>query len=57
MKSSNFLLLNLFLILNQKPENRQCRLLVKINYPHSVVYIRFIGTHAQYDHIDAETVL
>ncbi|MBF0138959.1 MAG: type II toxin-antitoxin system HigB family toxin [Magnetococcales bacterium] len=32
------------------------RLLVKINYPHGVVYIRFIGTHAQYDQIDAETV-
>lgn len=32
------------------------RLVVKINYPHGVAYIRFVGTHAQYDQIDAETV-
>lgn len=32
------------------------RLLVKINYPYRVVYIRFIGTHAEYDRIDAETI-
>jgi mRNA interferase HigB len=32
------------------------RLIVKINYPYRVVYIRFIGTHAEYDLIDAETV-
>ncbi len=32
------------------------RLVVKINYPYRVVYIRFIGTHAEYDMIDAETV-
>jgi mRNA interferase HigB len=32
------------------------RLVVHINYPYRVVYIRFIGTHAQYDQIDAETV-
>ncbi|MDH5194510.1 MAG: type II toxin-antitoxin system HigB family toxin [Nitrospira sp.] len=28
------------------------RLLVKINYPYRVVYIRFIGTHAAYDTVD-----
>jgi len=32
------------------------RLLVWINYPYRVVYIRFIGTHAQYDRIDAQTI-
>lgn len=32
------------------------RLVVWINYPYRVVYIRFIGTHAQYDAIDAQTV-
>jgi len=32
------------------------RLVVWINYPYHVVYIRFIGTHAQYDRIDAQTI-
>ena len=32
------------------------RLVVKINYPHQVVYIRFLGTHKQYDAIDAEMI-
>jgi len=32
------------------------RLVVWINYPFRVVYIRFFGTHAQYDRIDAQTV-
>ena len=32
------------------------RLIVRINYPYRVVYIRFIGTHAMYDTIDANTV-
>ena len=32
------------------------RLVVWINYPYRVVYIRFIGTHRQYDRIDAQTV-
>jgi len=29
---------------------------VWINYAYRVVYIRFIGTHAQYDKIDVHTV-
>lgn len=32
------------------------RLVVRINYSYRVVYIRFVGTHADYDRIDAETV-
>lgn len=32
------------------------RIVVWINYPYRVVYIRFIGTHAQYDRIDAQTI-
>ena len=32
------------------------RVVVKINYPYRVVYIRFVGTHAEYDGIDAEEV-
>ncbi len=32
------------------------RLVVSINYPYRVVYLRFVGTHAQYDQIDAETI-
>ena len=32
------------------------RLVVWINYAYRVVYIRFIGTHKQYDEIDAQTI-
>jgi mRNA interferase HigB len=32
------------------------RLVVWINYPYRVVYIRFIGTHQQYDAVDAQTI-
>ena len=32
------------------------RIVVWINYPYRVVYVRFIGTHSQYDRIDAQTV-
>jgi mRNA interferase HigB len=32
------------------------RLVVWINYGYRVVYIRFIGTHSEYDQIDAQTV-
>ncbi len=32
------------------------RIVVWINYPYRVVYIRFIGTHHQYDQIDAQTI-
>jgi mRNA interferase HigB len=32
------------------------RLVVWINYPYKVLYIRFIGTHRQYDQIDAQVI-
>ena len=32
------------------------RLVVWINYTYRVMYIRFIGTHKQYDAIDAQTL-
>ncbi len=32
------------------------RIVVWINYPYRVAYVRFIGTHSQYDLIDAQTV-
>jgi mRNA interferase HigB len=32
------------------------RIVVWINYPYRVVYVRFIGTHSQHDKIDAQIV-
>jgi len=32
------------------------RLVTWINYPFGIVYIRFVGTHSEYDKIDAENV-
>jgi mRNA interferase HigB len=32
------------------------RLVAKINYPYRVVYIRFIGTHRQYDSIEVTEI-
>jgi len=32
------------------------RLVVRINYPLQCVYIRFVGTHADYDRIDATKI-
>jgi mRNA interferase HigB len=32
------------------------RLVVKIHYKTGIVFIRFIGTHADYDKIDAENI-
>ena len=32
------------------------RIVVWVNYPYLVTYIRFIGTHREYNAIDAQTV-
>lgn len=32
------------------------RLIMWINYPYRVVYVRFIGTHAQYDRVNAQKI-
>jgi mRNA interferase HigB len=32
------------------------RLVVRFNYPYRIGYIRFIGTHAQYDAVDVERI-
>jgi len=32
------------------------RVVVKINYPYRIVYVRFVGTHKEYDYIDVNTV-
>jgi mRNA interferase HigB len=32
------------------------RLVAWVNFDYGVVYVRFIGTHRQYDAIDAQTV-
>ena len=32
------------------------RLIVRINYEYQMVWIRFIGTHAEYDKIDANEI-
>lgn len=32
------------------------RLVVKINYPYRIVYVRFVGTHAEYSEVDVEEV-
>lgn len=32
------------------------RLIIKINYEYQMIWIRFIGTHPQYDKINANTI-
>ncbi len=32
------------------------RMVVRFNYDYGIAYVRFIGTHAEYDRIDVETV-
>jgi mRNA interferase HigB len=37
-------------------KGNEYRLVVKVNYSYRVIYIRFVGTHAEYDEINAEEV-
>ncbi len=32
------------------------RLVTSINYLHGIVFVKFVGTHKQYDAIDAQTI-
>ncbi len=32
------------------------RLIAEIDYAHRMVFVHFLGTHGQYDRVDAETV-
>lgn len=32
------------------------RLIVRVNYTAKIVYIRFVGTHAEYDKINVEAI-
>lgn len=32
------------------------RLVVRINYKYQIVYVRFIGTHKEYDKVNAEEI-
>lgn len=37
-------------------KGNQFRLIVKINYEYQMIWIRFVGTHAEYDNINAKTI-
>jgi mRNA interferase HigB len=37
-------------------KGNEYRIVVRINYDRGWVYIRFVGTHAEYDKIDADTI-
>jgi len=37
-------------------KGNQYRLVVAIQYQHGIVYIRFIGSHREYDKIDVATI-
>lgn len=37
-------------------KGNQYRLVVAVQYQYGIVYIRFVGTHAEYDRIDVTTI-
>lgn len=37
-------------------KGNQYRLVVVINYQYQIIYIRFVGTHIEYDNIDVSTI-
>lgn len=37
-------------------KGKQYRLVAAINYPYQIVYIRFVGTHNDYNKIDTTTI-
>ncbi len=37
-------------------KGNEYRLVVRVNYRYRVVYIRFVGTHSEYDRIDVREV-
>jgi mRNA interferase HigB len=39
-----------------KVKGNDYRLVVRINYERSTIYIRFIGSHRDYDKVDVETI-
>jgi mRNA interferase HigB len=32
------------------------RIVIRINYQFKIIWIRFVGTHSEYDQIDAKTI-
>jgi mRNA interferase HigB len=37
-------------------KGNQYRLVVAVQYQYGIVYIRFVGTHQEYDRIDVQTI-
>ena len=52
-RSASFLAANR-VVFNVK--GNRFRLVVAVNYGYGILYIRFVGTHQEYDRIDASTV-